>query len=61
MQTAIPLFRINGVCGISNMWFRSIAGTFENSIPRFERIEVNRHGKKEIYYRGRTGNVPQSD
>jgi len=28
------------------MWFRSIAGTFENSIPRFERIEVNRHGKK---------------
>ncbi len=27
MQTAIPLFRINGVCSISNMWFRSITGT----------------------------------
>ncbi len=46
MQTAIPLFRINGACGISNMWFRSITGTFANGIPRFERIEVNGHGKK---------------
>ncbi len=46
MQAAIPLFRINGVCGISNMWFKSITGIFENSIPRFEMIEVNGHGKK---------------
>ena len=30
MQTVIPLFRIKCVCSISNMWFRSIAGTGNN-------------------------------
>ena len=33
----------------------------KNSIPRFERIEVNEHGKNSIYHRERTGNVLQSD
>ncbi len=42
------------------MWFRSIVGT-ENNIPRFERIEVNEHGKKGMYHRVRTGKLPQSD
>ena len=32
-----------------------------NNIPRFERIEVNEHGKNSIYHRERTGNVLQSD
>ena len=32
------------------MWFRSNVGT-ENNIPRFERIEVNEHGKRYISQR----------
>jgi len=36
------------------MWFRSITGTFGNSMPRFERIEVNGHGKKGISQRKKT-------
>lgn len=45
------------ICGSEVLEIRKT----KNSIPRFERIEVNEHGKNSIYHRERTGNVLQSD